>query len=221
MARHFISPDLTLTALDNGLAEAADHSTDIDHAHYGRAFGDPCLTHSTWKGSNRYARNGTLSWAQAFPVQEPIVSTRAHGTSRLAKETVKPALVEMLPELSALVAHAVVEKLSLQGSLPWVLTTESGAQQVTGSSCNPAASDSSRPLNTVKSTAGNSVEAAGSGLDLSSTTDLNLNLGHPSTASDRSPLRCINKRKAVETDAPRFTVYNQATPHNKQLLTSS
>ena len=47
MTRHFISPDATFASLDDTFAEAADHSTDIDHVHDGRAFRDhPCLTHS-------------------------------------------------------------------------------------------------------------------------------------------------------------------------------
>jgi superfamily II DNA or RNA helicase len=113
MARHFISADATFTALDDALAEAADHSTDVDHGHYGRTFGDhPRLTHNDMEKQRWICQEWhSFLGLGPFPVQEPIVAVRSRGGPRIDKDAVKSVLSEILPDFSSAVADAVMKKI--------------------------------------------------------------------------------------------------------------
>ena len=113
MVQHFISPDVMFDALDDILADAANHSTEIDQAHYGRAFGDhPCLTHSDIE-KKRWICNEWHSFLSfgPFPIQDPITVVRSRRSTQPDKDVLKSALAKMLPGLLSMVAEAVVAKL--------------------------------------------------------------------------------------------------------------
>ena len=73
MAWHFIFPDAIFDTLNDILAEAADHSTEIDQTYYGRTFRDhPHLIHSDIKKKRWICdkRCSFLSYS-LFPIQDP------------------------------------------------------------------------------------------------------------------------------------------------------
>ena len=79
MAWHFISPNVTFNTLDDILADAVDHSTEIDQTHYGRAFGDhPRLTHSDIE-KKRWICDKWHSFLgfSPFPIQDSISVVRS------------------------------------------------------------------------------------------------------------------------------------------------
>ena len=79
MVQHFISPDVMFDALDDILANTADHSTEIDQAHYGRAFGDhPLLTHSDIEKKRWICNEWHLFLSFGpFPIQDPTTVVRS------------------------------------------------------------------------------------------------------------------------------------------------
>ena len=144
MARHFISPDATFDALDDILADAADHSTEIDQAHYGRAFGDhPRLTHSDIE-KKRWICDEWHSFLGfgPFPIQDPITVVRSRRSTQPDKDVLKSALAEMLPELSSMVAEAVVAKL---GRVPSRTSSEQ-AEEPMAESYPPTNATASQPM---------------------------------------------------------------------------
>ena len=138
MARHFISADATFTALDDALAEAADHSTDVDHGHYGRVFGDhPRLTHNDIEKQRWICQEWhSFLGLGPFSVQEPIAAVRSRG-GRVDKDAVKSVLSEMFPDFSAAVAEAVMNRvqtfLSAAKPLPAASTSHADALSIPSS----------------------------------------------------------------------------------------
>ena len=208
MARHFISPDATFAALDDALAEAADHSTDVDHAHYGRAFGDhPRLTHSDLERQRWICQEWhSFLGLGPFPVQEPLSGLRTFRTSTIDKEAIKSALSDMIPELSGLIASAVMEKLGLQQPLPGTSQAEETGQAA-ATPHRTIASQLPRPVAIIEPLVDIDVEMD-TGLDLDWDFDLDADLQPPQSPPAFHPAASpgihsmqANKGMAAETAA--------------------
>ncbi|KAI9568143.1 hypothetical protein HD554DRAFT_2038970 [Boletus coccyginus] len=158
MARHFISADATFAALDDALAEAADHSTNTDHVHYGKTFGDhPCLTHTDIEKQRWICQEWhSFLGLGPFPVQEPITAVRSRGSPGFDKEGIKSVLAGMLPELSCAIADEVMKRL--QAPLPGALAAkEMPVTLATSAPHANATPTTSRPLAAARTPIGTGV----------------------------------------------------------------
>lgn len=96
MAREFISASHAFTLADDLLAEGADHSTEIDHAHYGNIQGSiPELSNNAmekhrWLGKEWHSFCGL----GPFEPQEPIRRTRMRGGSAQSQNSLEPPLLD-------------------------------------------------------------------------------------------------------------------------------
>lgn len=87
MAREFISPSHAFSLADDLLAEGADHSTEIDHSHYGNLQGSiPELSNNTVEKHRWLAREWhSFCGLGPFEPQEPVRRTRMRGGSAQAQ----------------------------------------------------------------------------------------------------------------------------------------
>ena len=108
LGREFISPNETFPCADDVLAEAADHSTEIDVAHYAIVHGNlPRIS------NNELAQQRWLSeeWSSLLGMgpNEPPEPVRVTRTKLRAAKPLDPK--ELAVETSVVVADAVVKKL--------------------------------------------------------------------------------------------------------------
>lgn len=112
LAREFISPSQSFACADDVLAEAADHSSEVDTAHYAVVHGAlPRVTNSEMNRHRWLAEEwGSLLGLGPFPPPEPVALVRRKARS------VKPTETEGLAaQVPGLVADAVTSSLAALG----------------------------------------------------------------------------------------------------------
>ena len=112
LAREFISPDQSFACADDVLAEAADHSSEVDTAHYAVIHG--ALPRITNNEMNRH-RWLAEEWASLlglgpFPPPEPVALVRRKARSAKPLEA-----KELAAQVPGLVADAVMNSLAAIG----------------------------------------------------------------------------------------------------------
>lgn len=135
LGREFISPDETFpTCADDLLAEAADHSTEVDLAHYAVVHGAvPRLSHSSLAQHRWLAKE----WSSLLGLgpQKPPELVRTRETMTLSQKLLDAR--ELAAQVSDIVADAIMNKLAAVG-----LTSDNiGKLATLGGSSTPAAGE--------------------------------------------------------------------------------
>lgn len=120
LAHQFISPSESYACADNLLAEAADHSTEVDVGHYAVVHGTlPRVTNNQMNKHRWLAEEwGSLLGLGPFSPPEPVGIVR-----RKARSTKAPEADELAAQVSILVADAVMDRLATLGLTRSVIDT--------------------------------------------------------------------------------------------------
>ena len=115
LGREFISPNETFPCADDVLAEAADHSTEVDVAHYAAVHGTlPRLSNNALSQHRWLCEEwGSLLGMGPHPPPEPVrvIRTKARSAKPLDAG-------ELAAQVSGLVADAVMARLAEMGLTP-------------------------------------------------------------------------------------------------------
>lgn len=116
LAREFIAPDESFACADDVLAEAADHSRDVDLTHYAVVYGSlPRITNNDMNRHRWLAEEwSSLLGMGPFPPPEPV-----HVSRTKARSTKAPDADELAEKLSGPMTNAVMNGLAAVG-----ITTE-------------------------------------------------------------------------------------------------
>lgn len=127
LGREFISPNETFPCADDVLAEAADHSTEVDASHYAVVHGAlPRLSNNALSQHRWLSEEwGNLLGIGPHPPPEPVRVLRTKA--RAAKP---PDATELAKQISGTVADAVMSRLAEIGLTPEVLKMLTAAAEM-------------------------------------------------------------------------------------------
>lgn len=126
LGREFISPNETFACADDILADAADHTTEIEVAHYAVIHGAlPRVTNNEMNGHRWLAKKwGSLLGLGPMPPPEPINRARSAKPPALDQELLSRILTEIVDKALARNLTEIVEKaLTTIGLTPDLLHT--------------------------------------------------------------------------------------------------
>ncbi|KAI9456768.1 hypothetical protein HD554DRAFT_2177923 [Boletus coccyginus] len=113
LAHEFISPNQSFACADDLLAEAADHSAEVDVAHYGVVHGAlPRVTNNDMNNHRWLAEEwGSLLGLGPFPPPEPVQAVR-----RKTRSTKEAEVNQLAAQVAAQVADVMMKRLADLGN---------------------------------------------------------------------------------------------------------